>query len=76
MSHTAKLLFDKIKDILLRIDPEKFAEIVSNNASAIATARRKINKKYPSILNISSIRNLYMELIHFVYILYTFLTIL
>ena len=52
MSHTAKLLFDKIEDILLRISPEKFVRIVSDNAFAIVAIRRKINEKYPSILNI------------------------
>ena len=52
MSHTAKLLFNKIKDILLRISPEKFAGVVSDNTSVIAVARRKINEKYPFILNI------------------------
>ncbi len=52
VSHTIKLLFDKIEDVLLRIGPEKFARVVSDNASAIAAARRKINEKYPSILNI------------------------
>ena len=39
VSHTTKLLFDKIEDVLLRIDPEKFAGIISNNAFAIATIR-------------------------------------
>ena len=39
MSYTAKLLFDKIEDVLLRISPEKFVRIVSDNASAIAAAR-------------------------------------
>ncbi len=39
VSHTVKLLFDKIKDVLLRIGPEKFAKIVSDNTFAIATVR-------------------------------------
>src|SRR6266542_1734590 len=62
VSHTAKLLFDKIENVLLKISPEKFAEIVSNNASAIAAARRKINEKYPSILNIRCVLH-YVNLI-------------
>ncbi len=52
VSHTAELLFDKIEDVLLRIGSEKFARIVFDNASVIAAVRQKINKKYPSILNI------------------------
>ena len=55
MSHIAELLFDKIEDILLRIGSEKFAEIVFDNAFMIAAARRKINEKYPFILNIRCI---------------------
>ena len=55
VSHTAKLLFDKIEDILLRIGLKKFAKVISDNASAIAAVRQKINEKYPSILNIRCI---------------------
>ncbi len=55
VSHTAELLFDKIENVLLRISPEKFARIVSDNASMIAVTRQKINEKYPSILNIRCI---------------------
>ena len=51
MSYAAELLFNKIEDVLLRIGPKKFAGVVSDNASTIAAARRKINEKYPSILN-------------------------
>ena len=39
VSHTVELLFDKIEDVLLRISPEKFAGVVSDNASVIAAAR-------------------------------------
>ena len=39
VSHTAELLFDKIKDVLLRIGLEKFAGIIFNNTSVIAAAR-------------------------------------
>jgi len=39
MSHTVKLFFDKIEDVLLRIGPEKFAEVIFDNASAIAIAK-------------------------------------
>ena len=36
VSHTAELLFDKIEDVLLRIDPEKFARVIFDNTSVIA----------------------------------------
>ena len=52
VSHTAELLFDKIEDVLLRISPEKFAKVISDNTSMIAAVRWKFNEKYPSILNI------------------------
>ncbi len=39
VSYIAKLLFDKIENVLLRIGPKKFARIVSDNASAITAAR-------------------------------------
>ncbi|KAF0467315.1 zinc finger bed domain-containing protein 1-like [Gigaspora margarita] len=51
VSHTADLLFDEIEKILIKIGPEKFIEIISDNASAIFAARRQINQKYPFIFN-------------------------
>ncbi len=62
MSHTAELLFDKIENVLLRIGFEKFARVVSDNVSVIVVAKRKINEKYPSILNIRYVLH-YMNLI-------------
>ncbi len=62
ISHTAELLFDKIKDILLKISSEKFAKVISDNTSVIAAARQKINEKYSSILNIRCVLH-YVNLI-------------
>jgi len=39
VSHTAKLLFNKIENVLLRIGSEKFAKVISDNAFTIAAAR-------------------------------------
>jgi len=55
VSHTAKVLEDEIDRILTAIGPKKFAAVVSDNASAIANARKHISEKYPYILNIRCI---------------------
>jgi len=39
VSHIAKLLFDKIENVLLKIGSEKFVRIVSDNTFAIAAIR-------------------------------------
>ncbi len=55
ISHTAKVLKDEIEHVLSKIGAEKFAAVISDNASAIASARRQISEKYPFILNIHCI---------------------
>jgi predicted component of type VI protein secretion system len=55
VSHTTKTLEEEIDHVLLAIEPKKFAAIVSDNASAIANARKHISEKYPYILNIRCI---------------------
>jgi len=55
VSHTAKVLEDEIDRVLIAIGPKKFAAVVSDNASAIANARKHISEKYPYILNIRCI---------------------
>ncbi|CAJ0758664.1 16815_t:CDS:2, partial [Entrophospora sp. SA101] len=44
VSHTAKILRDEIERVLSRIGPNKFAAVVSDNASAILSARKQISK--------------------------------
>ncbi|CAG8837221.1 7261_t:CDS:2, partial [Racocetra persica] len=55
VSHMANLLFDEIEKILIKIEPNKFVGIISDNASAIAAMHRQINQKYPSIMNLHCI---------------------
>ena len=55
VSHTAKILKDEIECVLSRIGPNKFAAVVSDNASAILSARKQISEKYPFILNTNCI---------------------
>jgi hypothetical protein len=55
VSHTADLLESEIKKVLNEVGPEKFAAVVSDNASAIAAARRRISESYPHIMNIRCI---------------------
>lgn len=54
-SHTADFLASKIQEVIDEIGSEKFAAVVSDNASAIAAARRKISEIYPHIINIRCI---------------------
>ena len=42
----------KIQEVIEEVGQEKFAAIVSDNASAIASARKKISESYPHIMNI------------------------
>ncbi|CAG8792110.1 5152_t:CDS:2, partial [Cetraspora pellucida] len=51
----ADLLFNEIEKILIKIGPEKFIRVISDNASAIAAACRQINQKYSSIINLRCI---------------------
>ncbi|CAJ0750192.1 44_t:CDS:2, partial [Entrophospora sp. SA101] len=49
--NTAKILRDEIEHVLSRIGPNKFAAVMSDNASAILSARKQISEIYPFILN-------------------------
>lgn len=62
VNHTAKVLEEEIDRILLEIGPNKFASVISDNASAIANAQKHISEKYPFILNIRCIAH-YINLI-------------
>ena len=62
VNYTAKVLEEEIDRILLEIGPNKFASVISDNASAIANARKHISEKYPFILNIRCIAH-YINLI-------------
>jgi Protein of unknown function (DUF 659) len=48
-------LTNKIQEVIEEVGQEKFAAIVSDNASAIAAARQKISELYPHIINIRCI---------------------
>jgi hypothetical protein len=55
LSQTSKVLEDEIDRIISKIGTKKFAAVVTDNASAIANARKYISEKYPYILNIRCI---------------------
>lgn len=55
VSHTANVIENEIDRILSMVGTKRFAAVVSDNASAIASARRHISDKYPHILNIRCI---------------------
>ena len=54
-SHTADFLASKIQEVIDEVGQQKFAAVVSDNASAIAAARQKISATYPHIMNIRCI---------------------
>ena len=62
VSHTAKTLESEIEKVLSEIGPERFSAVVTDNALAIANARKFISEKYPFILNIQCIAH-YINLI-------------
>jgi uncharacterized membrane protein len=51
ISHTAQNLAEEIEKVLQKIGPDKFAAIVTDNASNCAAARDIISTKYPFIFN-------------------------
>ncbi|CAJ0749489.1 9450_t:CDS:2 [Entrophospora sp. SA101] len=61
VSYTAKILRDEIECVLSRIELDKFAAVVSDNASAILSARKQISEKYPFILNTNSLSRKYID---------------
>ncbi|CAG8854860.1 44269_t:CDS:2, partial [Gigaspora margarita] len=54
-SHTAEFLAEKIDTVLNEIGNDKFAAIVTDNASNVKLAWQIIHKKYPKILNLNCI---------------------
>jgi hypothetical protein len=54
-SHTTNVLEGEIDHILSAIGPKKFSAVVTDNATAIASARKHISEKYPHILNVRCI---------------------
>jgi hypothetical protein len=55
VNHTAKVLEEEIDNVLSKVGSKKFSAVVTDNASAIASARKHISEKYPFILNIRCI---------------------
>ena len=55
VSHTANILETEIDCVLSAVGLKKFVAVVSDNASAIANARKHISEKHPHILNIRCI---------------------
>jgi hypothetical protein len=62
ISHTSENLEKEIDKVLSTIGPKKFSAVVTDNASAIANARKHISEKYPHILNIRCVAH-YVNLI-------------
>ena len=54
-SHTTEFLADKIDRILNEIGCDKFAAIVTDNASNVKLARQIIHNKHPNILSLNCI---------------------
>jgi len=52
VSHTANVIENEIDRVMSAVGPKKFAAVVSDNASAIANARKRISEKHPHVLNI------------------------
>ena len=51
VKHTAQLLAEEIEKVLKKIGPDRFAAIVTDNASNCAAARKIISEKYPFIFD-------------------------
>ena len=49
--HTAQLLAEEIEKVLKKIGPDRFAAIVTDNASNCTAARKIISEKYPFIFD-------------------------
>ena len=52
VSHTANVIENEIDRVMSAVGPKKFAAVVSDNASAIANAQKRISEKHPHVLNI------------------------
>ena len=51
VKHVAKNLAEEIENVLQKVGPDKFAAVVTDNASNCAAARNIISEKYPFIFN-------------------------
>ena len=51
IKHTAQNLVEEIDKVLQKVGPDKFAAVVTDNASNCALARSIISEKYPFIFN-------------------------
>ena len=54
-SHTGEFLASEISDVIEKIGLDKFAAVVTDNASNCRVAREKIEENYNHILNIRCI---------------------
>jgi hypothetical protein len=54
-SHTGEFLASEISEIIEKIGPDKFAAIVTDNASNCRVARKKVEEKYNNIWDIRCI---------------------
>jgi len=54
-SHTSEFLSNKINNVISEIGDDKFAAIVTNNASNMKLAHQIVHKTYPKILNLNCI---------------------
>lgn len=55
VSHTAKVIEEEIERVIMTIGPKKFSSIVTDNASSMMNARKRISEKYPHIVNMRCI---------------------
>ncbi len=55
VSHTAKVIEKEIERVIVAIGPKKFSAIVTDNASSMMNARKRIAEKYPHIVNMRCI---------------------
>jgi len=50
--HIVKFIFETISNIIEEIGKEKIFSIISDNATTMVTAKRKINEKYSHIIQL------------------------
>jgi hypothetical protein len=55
VSHTAKVIEEEIERVIMAIGPKKVSAIVTDNASSMMNARKRISEKYPHIVNMRCI---------------------
>lgn len=54
-SHTGRFIAEKIVEVIEDVGPEKFASIVSDNASNMVQAKRLVQEKYTNIIPVRCI---------------------